>query len=56
MSQQLPTSDRFPGGGNVNIGTIQVEAPVAGDLVQIGHGNMAIFQLKVLGVKDTIDV
>lgn len=52
MNQQLLTFDRFPEGGNVNIGNISIEAPVSGDLVQIGHGNMAVFQLKVAGAKD----
>lgn len=55
MSQQLPIPDRSPGGENANIGDIYIEAPVAGgagSVVQIGHGNMAVFQLKVLGVKD----
>jgi hypothetical protein len=52
MDQQHPFSDHFPGGRKQNIGNITIEAPVSGDLVQIGHGNMALFQLKVLGVQD----
>lgn len=52
MDQQLPSFQRFPDGGISNSGNITIEAPILGDLVQIGHGNLALFQLKVLGVQD----
>lgn len=34
------------------MGPIQIDAPVTGGLIQIGHGNQIIFQLKVLGAQD----
>lgn len=52
MSQQFPLPDRSLNGGSSNSGDIAVNAPVAGNVVLIGHNNRAVFQLKVLGVQD----
>ncbi|HEY0753910.1 MAG TPA: hypothetical protein VGD98_08125 [Ktedonobacteraceae bacterium] len=52
MSQQFPLPDRSLSGGKSNSGDIAVNAPVAGNVVLIGHNNRAVFQLKIRGVQD----